>query len=143
MLLSGLAIGWLAQAVLVLCRGLFTPRNDVTESKSKHYVFAAAFEPEAGGYPLAGAFEEVNVFPFFIVCVPIPLPCLFAASSRYLAQFFLCIYFVSLYPSVFSMFLSRGRECSPAVGHEATTFTARLAELLWPKQSVGIVVFRV
>lgn len=64
--------GWLAQAVLVLCRGIFTPRNDVMESRSKHYVFAAAFEPEVGGYPLAGAFEEVSVFP--LSCAPVPSP---------------------------------------------------------------------
>ncbi|CAM9441118.1 unnamed protein product, partial [Pylaiella littoralis] len=71
------------EAVLVLCRRLFTPRNDVTESKSKHYVFAAAFEPEAGGYPLAGAFEEASVFPsIFRVCIP--LPCLFAAYLSFL-----------------------------------------------------------
>ncbi|CAM9187780.1 unnamed protein product [Scytosiphon promiscuus] len=48
------------EAVLVLCRGLFTPQNDVVESKREHHVFAAVFQPESGGYPLASAFAEVH-----------------------------------------------------------------------------------
>lgn len=50
------------QAILVLCRGIFTPQNDVVESKWQHFVFAAVFQPETGGYPLADAFAEVGVF---------------------------------------------------------------------------------
>lgn len=53
----------LSQAVLVLCRGVFTPQNDVVESKREHHVFAAVFQPESGGYPLADGFAEVSCLP--------------------------------------------------------------------------------
>lgn len=56
----------LPQAVLVLCRGIFTPQNDVVESKWEHHVFAAVFQPESGGFPLASAFAEVNIFFFHV-----------------------------------------------------------------------------
>eukprot|EP00752_Nemacystus_decipiens_P004033 g3692.t1 len=48
------------EAIIVLCRGIFTPQNDVIETKWEHHVFAAVFQPESGGYPLAGAFAEVQ-----------------------------------------------------------------------------------
>ncbi|CAM9888920.1 unnamed protein product [Ectocarpus sp. 6 AP-2014] len=48
------------EAVLVLCRGIFTPQNDVVESKWEHHVFAAVFQPESGGSSLASAFAEVQ-----------------------------------------------------------------------------------
>ena len=48
------------QAIIVLCRGIFTPQNDVVETKWEHHVFAAVFQPESGGYPLADAFAEVR-----------------------------------------------------------------------------------
>ncbi|CAM9947475.1 unnamed protein product, partial [Laminaria digitata] len=56
------------QAVLVLCRGLFTPGNEVIESKFQHHVHTAAFPPGegdgggggSGGYPLADVFAEVQ-----------------------------------------------------------------------------------
>lgn len=54
----------------MLCRGLFTPVNDVIETKFQHHVYTAAFLPwgepasggsggDCGGYPLADAFAEV------------------------------------------------------------------------------------
>eukprot|EP00903_Cladosiphon_okamuranus_P006600 g6447.t1 len=48
------------EAILVLCRGIFTPQNDVVETKWDHHMFAAVFQPESDGYPLAGAFAEVQ-----------------------------------------------------------------------------------
>lgn len=58
------------QAILVLCRGVFTPQNDVVETKWEHHVFAAVFQPDSGGYPLAGAFAEVrcDLLPQSSVC---------------------------------------------------------------------------
>lgn len=56
----------------MLCRGLFTPVNDVIETKFQHHVYTAAFLPRGegvsggsgggggGGYPLADAFAEVG-----------------------------------------------------------------------------------
>lgn len=49
----------------MLCRGIFTPQNDVVESKWEHHVFAAVFQPESGGSSLASAFAEVNNFIIF------------------------------------------------------------------------------
>lgn len=60
MLITPLLVVRLNQAVLVMCRGLFTPQNEVVESKREHHVFAAVFQPESGGYPLADAFAEVS-----------------------------------------------------------------------------------
>lgn len=53
----------------MLCRGLFTPGNEVIESKFQHHVHTAAFPPGegdgggggSGGYPLADAFAEVGL----------------------------------------------------------------------------------
>lgn len=60
------------QAILVLCRGIFTPQNDVVETKWEHHVFAAVFQPGSGGYPLAGVFAEVGfaLLPSSCVCLP-------------------------------------------------------------------------
>lgn len=44
----------------MLCRGIFTPHSDVVETKWENHVFAAVFQPESGGYSLAGAFAEVR-----------------------------------------------------------------------------------
>lgn len=68
----------LGQAVLVLCRGLFTPVNDVIESNLQHHVYTAAFTPgeAAGGsgggsgYPLADAFAEVGQLLAFPLSPP-------------------------------------------------------------------------
>lgn len=66
------------QSVLVLCRGLFTPVNDVIETKFQHHVYTAAFLPggegtdggSGGGYSLADAFTEVgHIIPFSLDAV--------------------------------------------------------------------------
>lgn len=60
----------------MLCRGIFTPQNDVVETKWEHHVFAAVFQPESGGYPLAGAFVKVGLIkcalPFAALCLLSP-----------------------------------------------------------------------
>lgn len=49
------------QAVLLLCRGLFTPENDAIVCSGQQHLYETAFQPAAGGYRLEGAFTEVWV----------------------------------------------------------------------------------
>lgn len=49
------------QAVLILCRGLFTPGYNSAASRVYDSVHGAALRREEGGYSLAGAFAEVTV----------------------------------------------------------------------------------
>lgn len=48
-----------AQAVLVLCRGLFTPGHNKEPSRVHDNVHGCALRVEHGGYPLEEAFAEV------------------------------------------------------------------------------------
>lgn len=48
-----------AQAVLVLCRGLFTPGHNKEPSRVHDNVHGCALRHEHGGYPLEEAFAEV------------------------------------------------------------------------------------
>lgn len=70
----------------MLCRGLFTPVNDVIESKFEHHVYTAAFLPGArgdsgsggggdGGYSLTDAFAEVGVRINLVALVPLAESC--------------------------------------------------------------------
>ena len=55
------------QAVLVLCRGLFTPGHNDAASRVHDNVYGAALRPQADGYSLAASYAQVSLknFHFF------------------------------------------------------------------------------